>query len=214
MSVHITLMSTEEVAKGDFVFPAAVLEPTATKVEKAVFTDNQAKFYVSPMNGFVKANEEKDSCRLVLRPLARDDFDKGYLDLLKQLTEIGEISPERFDERFSIMQKSAKLPALYYVCVLEDYETNRVIGSATLQLEYKFIRNCGIRGRIEDVVVDKNYRGKYLAKILLGFLVQLAKDVDCYKLSLECKDPLVSFYEKFGFIKEPLQNYMSQRFKE
>lgn len=45
-------------------------------------------------------------------------------------------------------------------------------------------------------------------------LTILSQKVDCYKVSLECKDEVVKFYQQFGFDKEEGQNYMVQRFHE
>lgn len=53
----------------------------------------------------------------------------------------------------------------YYVVVVEDVVNNRIAASATLAVEKKFIRHCSARGRVEDVVVDENYRGKQLGKL-------------------------------------------------
>lgn len=49
---------------------------------------------------------------------------------------------------------------------------------------------------------------------LLDVLTMLGQKVDCYKVSLECKDDVVKFYQQFGFDKEEGQNYMVQRFHE
>ena len=38
----------------------------------------------------------KDS-NLYIRPLQVDDFDKGYLELLKQLTSVGNVTKEQFE---------------------------------------------------------------------------------------------------------------------
>ncbi|ESP01619.1 hypothetical protein LOTGIDRAFT_180290 [Lottia gigantea] len=146
---------------------------------------------------------------LRLRPLSSGDFNRGFLKLLTQLTQVGEVSKKQFIERFNSMKAS---PGGYYILVLENTETEEVIASATLVVEFKFIHNAGARGRVEDVVVSKDYRGKQLGKLLLDCLTLLAPKVGCYKLSLECKDPLVDFYTTFGFSKEAQQNYLVQRF--
>ncbi|GFG35092.1 hypothetical protein Cfor_05024, partial [Coptotermes formosanus] len=54
-------------------------------------------------------------------------------------------------------------PNTYFVTVIEDTSTNQIVGSATLVVEQKFIHECA-RGRVEDVVVSSNYRGKQLGK--------------------------------------------------
>jgi len=44
-------------------------------------------------------------------------------------------------------------------------------------------------------------------------MVLLAKQLDCYKLSLDCKDKMIPFYEGFGFTKEDGNgNFMVIRF--
>lgn len=35
-------------------------------------------------------------------------------------------------------------PGTYYVTVIEDLDTNLIIGAASLIVEYKFIHNCGL----------------------------------------------------------------------
>ena len=52
--------------------------------------------------------------------------------------------------------------------VIEDVKTGRVVAAATLLLEYKFIHNAGKCGHVEDVVVDKNVRGRGLGKKIVG----------------------------------------------
>ena len=55
---------------------------------------------------------------------------------------------------------------------------------------------------------------------LLGFftfrivetLILLGKKLGCYKISLECKDPLLTFYTQFGLKHEDKQNYLCKRF--
>ena len=45
-----------------------------------------------------------------------------------------------FSGRFIQMKNC---PGTYYVTVIEDLDTNRIIGAASLIVEYKFIHNCG-----------------------------------------------------------------------
>jgi len=90
--------------------------------------------------------------------------------------------------------------------------SGRVIASATLTLEFKFIHSTGARGKVEDVVVDSKYQGRGLGRVLNEVLVRLAKKAGVYKLSLECKDNLIPFYEKFGYKKDEGNNFLVQRF--
>jgi glucosamine-phosphate N-acetyltransferase len=149
------------------------------------------------------------SSNLIMRPLQRDDFNKSYMQLLSQLTEIGDVSQADFERRFDLMKSSLNT---YYINVVEDLSQKKIVASLTLVYEQKFIRNTSARGRIEDVVVDKDYRGKQLSKMLLDISCQLSGLLGCYKLSLECKDPLKKLYEQFDFCSEKGQNYLCRRF--
>ena len=49
----------------------------------------------------------------------RSDFSNlRYLDLLSQLTTVGPVTRDQFDERFHVMQRTQ--PSAYYVVVIED----------------------------------------------------------------------------------------------
>ena len=146
---------------------------------------------------------------LVLRPLRRDDFSRDYMNLLAQLTEVGQVGNEQYQRRFDLMRST---PNTYYICVVEDLSKSKVIATITLVYEQKFIRSTSSRGRVEDLVVDAEYRGKKLSKLLLDVVVELSKQLGCYKISLECKDHLKKHYEQFGFAAEAGQNHLCQRF--
>ena len=94
---------------------------------------------------------------LVVRPLQSDDFERGYLELLKQLTSVGDVSQADFkgdfciqntsvinnayffSDRFSLMRSCQ---GTYYNTVIVDRKTDRVIGAASLIVERKFIHQC------------------------------------------------------------------------
>lgn len=90
----------------------------------------------------------------------------------------------------------------YYVTVIEDLRSSKIIGSATLVIERKFIHSCGTRAHLEDVVVDDTYRGKQLGKLIVVTVTLLAEYLGCYKMSLECKDNLIPFYRSMGYVDE------------
>ncbi|MFH4981941.1 hypothetical protein AB6A40_008650 [Gnathostoma spinigerum] len=158
----------------------------------------------------MSANIPSLPCGYRIRSLRLGDYHKGYLELLSQLTSVGTVSEEQFVYRFRTMQQSD--PKSYYVVVVEEVESGKIVGSATLVIEWKFIHETGCRGRTEDVVVHSRARGLQLGKILNYYLVQLACHIGVYKMSLECKDSLVTFYEQFGFKKDIGNNFLVQRF--
>lgn len=146
---------------------------------------------------------------LKVRPLRTGDYDKGFLQLLSQLTDVGNITRDQFLNRFHQMKSSGG----YYVVVVEDLNNGKIIACATLVAEQKFIHNCALRGHLEDVVVNNNYRGKHLGKLIVKVILQLARYCHCYKLTLECQDHLIPFYESLGFKREHKNaNYLNMRF--
>ncbi|XP_020666963.3 glucosamine 6-phosphate N-acetyltransferase isoform X1 [Pogona vitticeps] len=144
---------------------------------------------------------------LVLRPLCITDINRGFLKVLGQLTETGAAGPEQFIKTFERMRNSGD----YYVTVVEDTNLGEIVATATLIIEHKFTHSCAKRGRIEDVVVSGECRGKQLGKLLMSTLTLLSKRLNCYKITLECLPKNVAFYEKFGYLVSE-ENYMYQRF--
>ncbi|XP_046849190.1 glucosamine 6-phosphate N-acetyltransferase-like [Xenia sp. Carnegie-2017] len=134
-----------------------------------------------------------------MRPLSENDYEKGYIDLLAQLTSVGNIHKEKYLKRFREMKEC---PNTYYIVVIEDTAIKKIVAAASLVLEQKFIHEIALRGRIEEVVVHSAYRGKHFGKLLVECVTLLAKDLGCYKISLDCKEPLLSFYKKFGYKDE------------
>ena len=149
---------------------------------------------------------------LIARPLERTDYEKGYIPLLSQLTRVGEYTRELFEAQFDGMKQS---PGIHLILVVEDPGANgtsgMVVASASLIIERKFVHQAALRGRIEDVVVDEGYRGKHLGSMLLETLKMLAQTLGCYKLTLDCKEKMLPYYTKLGYVDEG-QHYLSQRF--
>lgn len=157
---------------------------------------------------------------LNVRPLKSGDYRRGFLQSLSQLTNVGEVTETQFLSKLkdksssdlflklftfiSTTDRFAEMRAKgdYYVTVIEDLRSNKIIGSATLVVERKFIHSCGIRAHLEDVVVDDTYRGKQLGKLIVVTVTLLADVLGCYKMSLECKDKLIPFYRSIGYVDE------------
>eukprot|EP00933_Yihiella_yeosuensis_P051478 TRINITY_DN49420_c0_g1_i1.p1 TRINITY_DN49420_c0_g1~~TRINITY_DN49420_c0_g1_i1.p1 ORF type:complete len:197 (+),score=30.39 TRINITY_DN49420_c0_g1_i1:81-671(+) len=131
-----------------------------------------------------------------IRLVARNDFQKGIKQTLSQLTAAGNLTESRFLEVF---QHRNRLENIYRCFVIEHLESQRIVGSATLMVEAKFLRGGSLVGHVEDVVVDSNHRGKGLAKHLMTKLAEEAKRLGCYKVILDCKKENVPLYEKCGY---------------
>uniref|UniRef100_H2YLK6 Glucosamine 6-phosphate N-acetyltransferase n=1 Tax=Ciona savignyi TaxID=51511 RepID=H2YLK6_CIOSA len=150
---------------------------------------------------------------ILIRPLSKHDFDKGYIDVLAQLTSVGEVKKCDFIARFESMKKAG----CYYLLVVEDTEADngrgKIVGAGTLEIEEKFIHSCALRGRVEEVIVDSKYRGRRLGKIILGLITELSKSLKCYKTTLECKVDNIAFYNIFGYEEDP-EKFMQRRFRD
>ena len=81
-------------------------------------------------------------------------------------------------------------------------DDEKIVGSTTLFIEQKFIHDGGYVGHIEDVVVRKDYERKGIGIKLVTSMLERAKEKNCYKTILDCKDDVKQFYERIGFKHE------------
>jgi glucosamine-phosphate N-acetyltransferase len=130
-----------------------------------------------------------------IRPLADTDIECGYLDLLRQLTDIGYPSPDAIRVQ---VQRLRSLYPILQVWVGVD-ETGALIASGTLIIEPKLIHGCSAVAHIEDVVVHSAARGKGVAKKIVGHLAEIAAAAGCYKIVLNCQPEVARVYESCGF---------------
>lgn len=130
-----------------------------------------------------------------IKKLEKKDLEpkKGYLKTLSHLSSIGNINQKQAEE---ILEKINKQNSIIFII---EKDNGQIIGSVTLLLEQKFLRAGKLAGHIEDVVTRKGYEGQGIASALIKKAMETAKENGCYKIILDCKEELVSFYEKFGF---------------
>ena len=167
---------------------------------------------------YLNPGSNRNGKGLVARPLERGDFCKGYLHLLSQLTRVGDYGREVFEAQFDRMRK---MPGCHYSLVVEDPAASvngligggKIVASASLIVECKFVHDAAMRGRIEDVVVDEDYRGMHLGKLLLETLKLCCPVLGCYKVTLDCKEAVVPYYSKLGFTNEG-QYFLTQRYSD
>jgi glucosamine-phosphate N-acetyltransferase len=129
------------------------------------------------------------------RKIEYSDYHKRYFDLLSQLTVAPVCNQDDFDSFVYDLTDN------HIIFVLEN-DQNRIIASGTVLIEQKLIRNMGKVAHIEDIVVDKESNGKGIGKKLINKLTEYAKEQGCYKVILDCRDNVVPFYEKCGFVKK------------
>lgn len=106
------------------------MEPKFPKLDRETIIKREQEIMASRNDG-----------DLIFRFLQKDDFDKGYMPLLAQLTVIGTVTKEDFEKRYDeIFPGYANF---HKIVVIEDKSTNKVIGTGTIFMEKKFIRQCG-----------------------------------------------------------------------
>ena len=131
---------------------------------------------------------------LRLRRLELNDYKKGFLELLGELSTVGNVSEKEFQDRLDFITLKG-----HVVYVIENEEKHKIVAAATLIVEPKFIHGCSNVGHIEDVVVTEAARGQHLGLKIVAACVTKALESGCYKVILDCKVDRVGFYEKVGF---------------
>lgn len=121
---------------------------------------------------------------LSLRPLASSDYARGHLSLLSHLTAAPDIGSEAWSSRFDDLARVNSAQLTYLAIVIVRDSADSLVAQATLVLERKFLRNAGIVGHIEDVVVDPTMQGNKLGLRLLEVLTALSEQCGAYKVWL------------------------------
>ena len=131
-----------------------------------------------------------------------DEIIEQYILLLSQLTQTPMLSREIF------MNNLYKITTMgvIHVCYHTTQENKIcIVGSGTIIIEPKIIRNGKSVGHIEDIVVDEKCRSMGISKTIMEKLFSFANENNCYKVILDCNPRLSDFYEKLGFEKHGIQ---------
>ena len=130
---------------------------------------------------------------ILIRELEIGDFEKGFLETLDHMSKTDLTVPEAI----VVWRVRCMAGVRTIVGLLDD----RVVGTASLILEQKYIHKGGMIGHIEDVAVHPASNGQGIGSALVRHLTKLATDLRCYKVILSCFDDLVPFYGRSGFRK-------------
>ena len=131
-----------------------------------------------------------------IRELEIEDFDRGFVDCLKELTIVGDVTPEMFKQRFLQRNRQGVLTT-----VAIDSISLKVLGTASMFYEPKFIRECSVKAYIEDVCVAPYAQKRGIGKKLVQHLEEKALMDNCYKIILTCSEEKKPFYQKMDFKK-------------
>jgi len=120
-----------------------------------------------------------------------DDNLHQLVNVLEQLTDVDIDDIKEIREHIANIDKNTHI----YVVKYED----KIIGTGTVLIEDKIIHKFGKVAHIEDVVIDRKYRGNGLATKLINKMIDISKDHKCYKILLDASNDVRPFYEKLGF---------------
>lgn len=119
------------------------------------------------------------------------DYDQ-YLSLINDFRTTT-FTQSEFEQSLDIISKSSDI-----IILIVD---NQIIGTATIIYEHKLIFNRCILCHIEDVCIKKEFRLKKYGSQLIEYCVQLCKKNGAYKVSLNCSNENVAFYQSCSFDK-------------
>jgi glucosamine-phosphate N-acetyltransferase len=100
-----------------------------------------------------------------------------------------------FEEAAEVFRARLRAGVRTYVAVAEG----RVVGTASLVIEPKFIHKGGRVGHIEDVAVHPDCRLRGVGSALVRHATEQARKQGCYKVILSCFERLVPFYSQLGY---------------
>ena len=136
---------------------------------------------------------------MIFRELKKNDY-QNYLTLINTFRIVGvDVKKNEFNEIYEKIFNMGKI----FVCELD----NKLVASATVLIEQKFIHKLAKYAHIEDVVVMPEYRGMRIGKKIIEYIINYSKKETVYKIVLNCNEDLFNFYNKNNFIRNGI--YMS-----
>ena len=137
--------------------------------------------------------------KITFRPIIESDI-KEVSTLLNQLKkkDVNSIDFKKAWNDFSSNSSSNSVVAIY---------EKKIVAYGSIVIENK-IRG-EVAGHIEDIVVDKEMRGKMLGVKLVKKLIKIGESKNCYRVTLFCDKKLIKFYERNGF---KVNNIMMKKF--
>ncbi|KAG5981793.1 hypothetical protein E4U55_002571 [Claviceps digitariae] len=130
-----------------------------------------------------------------IRPLEKNDYEKGFLTCLHDLTWTGDQTADEFGARYDEMDTNGAGP--YYYIVIEH--EGRIVGTGAVIIEKKFIWNRALVGHVEEICISKDHQAKGLGLKMIHALDSVSRNVGCTKSLLNCDPAKSGFYVKCGY---------------
>src|SRR5260370_31195684 len=108
---------------------------------------------------------------VTVRELRGSDISQALLETLASLAEVG-LTPDKAKEVFR--ERLRRGIRGYVACV-----DGRVVGSASLLVEEKFIHGGGLSSHIEDVAVHRAFQKQGIGAGLIRVLGEEARRIEC-----------------------------------
>jgi len=120
-------------------------------------------------------------------------------DLLNLLYQLSPPKKEKINKRqlLNILRKIIK-DKNYYIAVYKE-SNEKIVGTGTLLKQLNLSHSGRPYCHIENIVIDRNFRGRGIGKSIIDELVKKAKKENCYKVILNCQKHNILFYKKCCF---------------
>lgn len=127
-----------------------------------------------------------------IRELIVDDYYNGYLELLYEFTNFK--YKVEFNDFISYLNDEKD-----YCKIMIITQNNNIIGAGSV-FKIPNLLNENIIGLIEDIIINIDYRGLGLGKLLINKLKEYGISIfNCKQIILNCAEENIDFYNKCGF---------------
>ena len=135
--------------------------------------------------------------------IATAQFEVVYDNLQERVEDIKELFENEFwtDKRDYPDIEKMLLHSGVNIGIM-DRETDKLIGFARVLTDFTYL------ALITDVMVHKDYRNQGIGRMIMDGFIQAPQLQQVSQLELYCRDDKVAFYEKWGFQKSELLNFM------
>lgn len=131
-----------------------------------------------------------------VRELTKEDLSKFSISLFESLSRVRNVGEISLNDAVKILEKINSQDGHVFVAI--DGATG-IIGTTTVLIEQKFIRQGARVAHIEDVSTRKEFEGHGVAKAVMNHAIAYARERKCYKVILDCSEETIGFYERLGF---------------
>jgi GNAT superfamily N-acetyltransferase len=141
------------------------------------------------------------SDNILIREATPDDVNDIFV-LIKELAEF-EKAPHEVENSPELILRDGFGDNPLFTCFLAEMD-GKVVGLALYYFRYSTWK--GKRLYLEDIVVNENYRGHGVGKLLFDKMISEAQRTDCNGMTfqvLEWNEPAINFYKKFGANFDP-----------